>query len=71
MTLQQLNTLIEQGEGQRLEFKSTFSKAVIETLVAFSNAQGGQVLIGVDNSRKVKGILEITSFPINVENDVP
>lgn len=36
-------------ENQHTEFKSNFSDAVIESLVAFANAKGGKVLVGIDN----------------------
>jgi ATP-dependent DNA helicase RecG len=36
-------------ENAHIEFKSSFNDAVIESLVAFANANGGKVLIGVDN----------------------
>lgn len=48
--------LISGGEGQRLEFKAGFNNSVIETLVAFCNASGGRVLLGVDNDGSVMGI---------------
>ena len=37
-------------EDNITEFKSSFSDSVIESLVAFANAKGGRVLIGIDNS---------------------
>jgi ATP-dependent DNA helicase RecG len=36
-------------ENSHVEFKSSFTDAVIETLVAFANVKGGKVLIGVDD----------------------
>ena len=39
-------------EGQHIEFKPAFNEDVIETLVAFANAKGGKVLVGVDNQGK-------------------
>ena len=36
-------------ETRRIEFKPNFNEDVIETLVAFANAKGGQVLVGVDD----------------------
>jgi ATP-dependent DNA helicase RecG len=36
-------------EDSHTEFKSSFSDAVIESLVAFTNTKGGKVLVGVDN----------------------
>ncbi|MDR2562431.1 MAG: putative DNA binding domain-containing protein, partial [Prevotellaceae bacterium] len=37
-------------ETQHIEFKSAFNENVIETLVAFANAKGGKVLVGVDDT---------------------
>jgi len=34
-------------ENQTVEFKTSFNEDVIETLVAFSNAKGGTVYVGV------------------------
>ena len=42
-----INHTLKSGESQTLEFKTTFNRDVIETLVAFANTQGGTVLIGV------------------------
>ncbi|MDZ7892205.1 MAG: putative DNA binding domain-containing protein [Rhodoferax sp.] len=53
---QLLSGLLLFGESQTLEFKSSFDKATVETLVAFANAQGGTVLIGVTDSGNVQGI---------------
>ena len=33
---------IQQGESKHLEFKSSFQKEVIESVVAFANAKGGK-----------------------------
>jgi ATP-dependent DNA helicase RecG len=44
------------GESQTLEFKTSFDKATIESLVAFANAQGGTVLVGVKNTSDVLGV---------------
>ena len=44
---------IQQGESERVEFKSSFQKEVIETLTAFANSQGGAVLIGVNDATEI------------------
>lgn len=67
--------LIEQGESEHLEFKSTlrqnlftqkFDKeiehAVLKTVAAFLNSEGGTLLIGVDDKRHVTG-LDADRFP--------
>ncbi len=51
-----INSLIELGESQMVEFKTTFERETIETLVAFANAQGGTVLVGVADDGVVKGV---------------
>ncbi|GAA4409112.1 hypothetical protein GCM10023187_31900 [Nibrella viscosa] len=52
-----LTELIAQGEGVRLEFKSSISSAarIARTLAAFANTAGGTLLIGIDDGR-VSGI---------------
>ncbi|KAB7729980.1 ATP-binding protein [Rudanella paleaurantiibacter] len=53
-----LPDLIAQGEGSRLEFKSTISTParIARTLCAFANTAGGTLLIGVDDDGKMVGI---------------
>ena len=48
--------LLLSGESQTLEFKSGFDKATVESLVAFANAQGGTVLVGISDAGKVLGV---------------
>lgn len=47
---------INAGESQALEFKSSFDREAIETIVAFANACGGNVLIGVADNGSIKGV---------------
>ncbi len=56
MTENALLNLINSGEIETLEFKSTFNKEVLETLVSFANSSGGYVLIGVSSSAKIIGV---------------
>jgi len=44
------------AESEKIEFKTSFNEGVIETLVAFSNAKGGTVYVGVTDKSEVKGI---------------
>jgi ATP-dependent DNA helicase RecG len=47
--------IIAAGESVSVEFKTNFGNEVIETLVAFANAKGGKVLIGVSNDKTIVG----------------
>ncbi|MFC5411896.1 helix-turn-helix domain-containing protein [Larkinella bovis] len=53
-----LKELIEQGEGTRLEFKSTIHTAyrIARTLTAFSNTAGGLLVVGVSDDGRISGI---------------
>lgn len=57
MTPKDLKYILSSGERLTVEFKSRFNDEVIETVVAFSNTLGGIILIGVDNQKKVVGVL--------------
>jgi ATP-dependent DNA helicase RecG len=46
---------ISAWEGQFLEFKESFSDSLARELVAFANAEGGRVYVGVSDDKSVKG----------------
>src|SRR5690554_3411825 len=48
--------IVEQGENETIEFKTSFSDEVIVSLVAFANTRGGSVYVGIADSGKVKGV---------------
>ena len=47
--------LIREGEGLSLEFKERYSPRIDEDIVAFSNARGGTLLIGVRDDNTIVG----------------
>ena len=47
--------LIESGESQTVEFKTSFGRDAIEALVAFANVQGGTLFIGVADNGTIRG----------------
>lgn len=53
-----IHNLISQGEHQQLDFKFEISDArkIARTLVAFSNTDGGKLLIGVKDNGNITGI---------------
>ncbi len=46
--------LLFAGESQTLEYKASFDKATVESLVAVANAKGGSVLVGVKDNGEVR-----------------
>ncbi|MGM0475326.1 MAG: AlbA family DNA-binding domain-containing protein [Bacteroidota bacterium] len=53
-----LRSLIDEGEHQQLDFKFEISdaKKIARTLSAFSNTDGGRLLIGVKDNGRISGI---------------
>ena len=50
----ELKALISQVEGFHLEFKESINSDLSKELVAFANAKGGIVLVGVDDNGRIK-----------------
>lgn len=48
--------LLKSGESETLEFKEKFDDRTVESAVAFANAKGGLILIGVSDKGNVTGI---------------
>lgn len=52
-----IDNLLEQQKGRRLEFKATVNKeAIAKTITAFINTEGGDLLLGVDDNKKIVGV---------------
>ena len=51
-----ISNILQIGEGLHSEFKTSFKEDVIETLVAFSNAKGGAVYVGISDKGDVSGV---------------
>jgi ATP-dependent DNA helicase RecG len=56
MTQHELEVICRNGEGQEVEFKRNVNSDLSKELVAFANAQGGRIFIGIDDGGKVAGI---------------
>jgi hypothetical protein len=59
-----IKRLIENGENQQLDFKFEISdsRKIARTLVAFSNTDGGMLLIGVKDNGKIAGVRSDEEF---------
>ncbi len=59
MLKQKIKSLFEKGEGVSVEFKesrTTLNRDVYETVCAFLNRSGGELLLGVNNKGELTGI---------------
>lgn len=55
MTKEKLLEIISIGESENVEFKESFNDEAIEAIGAFTNAIGGTLLIGIQDSGKIIG----------------
>lgn len=57
MDFSALRKLIAQGESQTLDFKKrVHPQKVAKTIVSFANTQGGKIIVGVTDAKKVVGV---------------
>ncbi|MQY79008.1 MAG: transcriptional regulator [Bacteroidetes bacterium] len=65
-----IDKILRSGESLTVEFKESFDRESLETVVAFANTRGGIILIGVDNNGIVKGISVGTDTMVNWSNQI-
>ncbi|MEX2483800.1 MAG: ATP-binding protein [Brumimicrobium sp.] len=53
MKEKELRALLSQGEGLHLEFKESVNSSLSKEIVAFANAKGGIILVGVDDNGSI------------------
>jgi len=51
---QNLDDVLQLGEGQYIEFKESFDKSFAKEIVAFANASGGIIYFGITDSNVIK-----------------
>ncbi|MBI4650304.1 ATP-binding protein [Candidatus Desantisbacteria bacterium] len=56
LTNQDLQIILQEGEGQTIEFKESFNPSIAKEIIAFVNAIGGKIFVGVSDSGQIKGV---------------
>ena len=55
MTKQELQLILESGEGYTVEFKENINTDLSKEMVAFANASGGHIFIGINDDNDITG----------------
>ncbi len=55
LLIKNIEKIIELGEGQFIEYKESFDKSLPKEIVAFANASGGFIYLGIEDSGNIKG----------------
>ncbi|TAF67781.1 MAG: ATP-binding protein [Cytophagales bacterium] len=58
MELYELKKLVKEGEGQYTEFKlkANHPEKIIKEMIAFANAEGGVLLVGIADNKEIVGL---------------
>lgn len=56
MTQHELDTIIQSGEGYHTEFKRNVNTDLSKELVAFANASGGRIFLGIEDNGTITGV---------------
>ena len=68
MTPNDLNILIQEGEGTTLEFKENLSSSFARELVALANTIGGKILLGVRDDGTVIGVHDSNALRVRIQD---
>ena len=68
MKAEELQLILEEDEGYKIEFKESTS-GIDKEFVAFANASGGRIFLGIDDDKEIKGV-EITNRPKSQIQDI-
>ncbi len=68
--MKDLSKLLNNGESETVEFKKSFDKEVIETVVAMANRRGGYILVGVKDDGKIIGVTVQQNTLVNWINEI-
>jgi len=55
MNKDELQLIIEEGEGYRIEFKESMT-SIDKELVSFANSSGGRIFLGITDDKEIKGV---------------
>jgi ATP-dependent DNA helicase RecG len=56
MTDQEIQAVIQSGEGYKIEFKRNVNSDLVKEMVAFANSSGGRIFVGIDDDNAIRGI---------------
>ena len=61
LTKSRIETLLKNGEGITIEYKkatNTLPSTLFESITAFLNRDGGEILLGVNDNKTITGVNE-------------
>lgn len=57
-------------ENNKLEFKESITNTFLKTVSAYANYNGGEIVFGIDDNGKVKGLMDLEEARLSIENKI-
>ena len=67
MNKNELDIILKEGEGYKIEFKENIS-GINKEIVAFANSSGGKIFIGVTDNGQCKGIVSSNKLKSQIQD---
>ena len=67
MNKDELQLILEEGEGYRIEFKESMTN-IDKELVAFANSSGGRIFLGITDDKEIKGVNITNKFKSQIQD---
>lgn len=58
------------NESKNIELKRKYTNNILKTISAFSNNEGGTIIVGVDDSGAIVGVSDIDDLRLKIENQI-
>ena len=68
MDKKELDFILQEGEGLKIEFKEKLDKKLAKEIVAFANALGGRIFLGINDEGEVKGTNITNKFKSQIQD---
>ena len=68
MTQDEFDLILQEGEGYKIEFKENINTDLSKELVAFANASGGRIFLGVRDDKTISGIQISDDLKSQIQN---
>lgn len=68
MTKEELDLILQKGEGYKIEFKENVNSDLSKEMIAFANSSGGRVFIGVNDNSQIIGIKKSNDLSSKIQD---
>jgi ATP-dependent DNA helicase RecG len=65
---EEFDFIVKSGEGYTVEFKENINSDLAKEMVAFANASGGRIFIGVNDKKEISGITVTNSLISQIQD---